>query len=182
MEIETVSCNSCGGPLDITAGTNYVTCGHCGSRLAVKRTASSAFTESLGEIAENTAAMTDHLANLNYHAELERIDREWEQERRGYLTTTKRGQTIEPNGAGAVIFGVIMAGFGLFWTVMAFSITSHFGGIANCFPLFGLIFVGFGIWMAVTGPKKAAEFEAARRRHQARRAAVLRGDPRGATE
>jgi DNA-directed RNA polymerase subunit RPC12/RpoP len=176
MPVETVSCNNCGAPLDVGPGANYVTCGHCGSRLVVKRTGSSLYTELLEKIDQKADAMARQLAELRYHAELEKIDREWEQERQGFLSTDKHGKTHEPNAAAGMVGGAVAAVFGTFWTIMAFWITGVGRGmgvgppaIFNCFPLFGLIFVGLGIWMFLKAPAVARKFEEAKRDYHHRR-------------
>jgi DNA-directed RNA polymerase subunit RPC12/RpoP len=167
MRVESVSCNNCGAPLEVGVGTNYVTCGHCGSRLAVKRTGSSAYTELLEEIDQKTDTMARHLAELRHHAELERIDREWEQERQGFLTADKHGNKHEPTTEGALLGGVVLIGFGLF-----FAITSGSMGAPFFFPLVGLGFAGYGVYLLVTGPAKAREFLRAREAYHRRRAEV----------
>jgi DNA-directed RNA polymerase subunit RPC12/RpoP len=167
VQIDSVSCNNCGAPLEVGAGTNYVTCGHCGSRLAVKRTGSSVYTELLEKIDQKTDAMARQLAELRHHAELERIDREWEQERQGFLTTDKHGNTHEPTTAGAILMGVLLIGFGLF-----FAVTSGGIGAPFIFPLVGLGFAGFGVYLLVTGPAQAREFQRAQEAFHRRRAAV----------
>ena len=167
MRVESVSCNNCGAPLEVGAGTNYVTCGHCGSRLAVRRTGSSAYTELLEEIDQKTDVMARQLAELRHHAELERIDREWEQERRGFLTTDKRGNTHEPTTAGAILVGVVFVGFGLFFAVTSWNMR------APClFPVVGLGFAGLGAYFVIAGPAKAKEYQRAQEAYRRRRAAV----------
>ncbi|HET6573820.1 MAG TPA: hypothetical protein VFG68_09480 [Fimbriiglobus sp.] len=164
MPVESVSCNNCGAPLEVGPWTNYVTCGHCGSRLVVKRTGSSLYTEILEEIDRKTDAMARQLAELRYNAELERIDREWEHERQGFLSTDKHGNKHEPNTFVAIFFGVVLIGFGLFFAVTAGSIGAPF-----FVPLFGLAFSGFGVYILVTGPAKAREFQLAREAYHRRR-------------
>jgi DNA-directed RNA polymerase subunit RPC12/RpoP len=167
MPVESVSCNNCGAPLEVSASTNYVTCGHCGSRLAIKRTASAVYTELLEKLDQKTDVMARQLAELRYHAELERLDREWEQQRRGFLTKDKHGNLHEPTTAGAVLGGVVMIGFGLF-----FAVASGGMGAPFLFPLVGLGFAGFGAYLLITGPVKAREFQKAQAEYHRRRAAV----------
>lgn len=53
-----------------------------------------------------------------------------------------------PSGMGFI--GALFAAiFGVFWTIMAFSMTRGFGIIGVIFPLFGILFVGLGIAQAV---------------------------------
>jgi DNA-directed RNA polymerase subunit RPC12/RpoP len=167
MQVETVACNNCGAPLEVGLGTNYVTCAHCGSRLTVKRAPTSVYTELLEKLDHKTDAMARQLAQIAYQNELWRIDREWEQEREGYLTTDKRGNKSEPTTAGALFGGVILIGFGLFSAVTAGSIGAPF-----IFPLAGLLFAGFGVYLLLFGPARARQFQQAREAYRRRRAAV----------
>lgn len=177
MELLSVSCNHCGAPLEVPLGANYVTCAHCGSRLAVKRTGSAVYTELLEKLDQKTDVMTRQLAEIAYRSELERLDREWEATRQSFLTTDKHGRTHEPHELGARIGGGIAVVFGLFWTLLASGMVAGAPGdgpfgLVACFPIFGLLIVGFGVWMFVKGPAQARRFEAAKRSYQQRRAAV----------
>ncbi len=167
MQVESVSCNNCGAPLEVGISTHYVTCGHCGSRLTIKRTGSSAFTETLEKLDQKADVMAEQLAELRYNAELERIDREWEQERQTFLTTDKRGNKHEPSTAGGIIGAIILIAFGLF-----FAITSGTMGAPALFPCAGVAFSGFGVFLMIAGPKRAGEFQRAKASYQRRRAAV----------
>jgi hypothetical protein len=164
MQIESVSCNNCGAPLDVGARTNFVTCGQCGSRLAIKRTESSLYTELLGKIDQKTDTMARHLAELRYHAELEKLDREWEQEKQGFLTTDKSGNKHEPTIASAILGGVICIGFGLFFAVVSSNIQAPF-----IFPVVGLGFAGFGVFLLIAGPSRAREYQRAQEAYRRRR-------------
>jgi DNA-directed RNA polymerase subunit RPC12/RpoP len=164
MQVESVSCNNCGAPLEVGPGTNYVTCGHCGSRLAVKRTGTSLYTELLEKIDQKTDAMARQLAELRYHAELERIDREWEQESQGFLITGKHGHKHEPTTAGAIFGGGILIVFGLF-----FAIISGNMGAPCLFSIVGVLFAGFGAYLLIRGPARAREFQQAKAAYRRRR-------------
>ena len=63
--------------------------------------------------------------------------------------------------------GVILIGFGLF-----FAVTSGGIGAPFIFPLVGLGFAGFGVFMLIAGPAKAREFQRAQEAYRRRRAAV----------
>jgi DNA-directed RNA polymerase subunit RPC12/RpoP len=47
MQLESITCNHCGAPLDVPDAANFVKCNHCDSRLAIKRTQSTTYTEEL---------------------------------------------------------------------------------------------------------------------------------------
>lgn len=181
MELLAVSCNNCGASLEVPLGANYVTCAHCGSRLAVKRTGSAVYTELLEKLDRKTDVMTRQLAEIAYRSELERLDREWEATRQTFLTTDKRGRTHEPNELGSRIGGAIFAAFGLIWSLATCGTTGAIGGspagdgpfgIIYCFPLIGLGLTGFGVWTFLKGPEQARKFEVARREYLRRKAEV----------
>ena len=60
--------------------------------------------------------------------------------------------------------GLFIAGFGLFWTIMATGITSsgrRMGAptVISIFPLFGLLFIAFGVYNAFRIYSKAEAYE-----------------------
>jgi DNA-directed RNA polymerase subunit RPC12/RpoP len=169
MEIVSLNCNSCGAPLRVTAGTNYVTCTHCGARLAVKRSGNSAYTEILEKLDQKTDAIAAQLEEITRQNEVERIDREWEQEREQYLTHHKDGTRSEPNAIGGLVMAVIAVGFGIFWMFTASKIAGPMG-------LFGLVFIGFGFYALVANTKSAEGYARAKERYRRRRQKALAGE------
>jgi LSD1 subclass zinc finger protein len=174
MPLESIACNNCGAPLQVPEGANFVTCVHCDTQLAVKRSGNARFTEAIEDLREQVEKLTRQ-------NELEALDREWEMEKESFMVSGKHGLRQLPTKTGSLIGGIVIAVFGLFWTVMAFSITgtaSHFGGgfggLFSCFPLFGLLFVAGGIATSVFAYRKAGDYELARRRYKRRRRDVLR--------
>jgi len=181
MDLDSLSCNKCGANLDAPTGTNYLTCNHCGARLAVRRNESATYTELMEAVARPLDAMAGHLGELVQERALERIDREWEQEREQYYVTTRTGARQIPDATSSIVGGVVVTAFGVFWTIMAGSMAVTVGGggpagMVACFPLFGVLFVLFGIAMSVVSYQKAQGYQNAQRRYQRRREAALRGD------
>ena len=77
-----------------------------------------------GHKGEAAGAVASQLAEVRYQNDLARIDREWEMEKEQYMVTGKHGTRHLPTqgmGLGIAVGGGL---FGLFWTIMAFSITS----------------------------------------------------------
>lgn len=70
------------------------------------------------------------------------------------MKSIKPGRGPSAMGAAGSIFAVI---FGIFWTIMAYSITrdAPFPLVSMVFPLFGLVFIGFGVVQAVYHFKNA---------------------------
>ncbi len=123
----------------------------------------------------------DHLAEVRHQNELARIDREWEIEREQYLITGRYGRREVPTTTGGLITAVVGGGFGLVWTIMAFSITSGapdvgpFSLAKVFFPLFGVVFIGAAVVWGLTCMKRAEKYQAAFRAYQARRAELTGG-------
>lgn len=76
MKVTSLACNNCGAPLEVAETTKFATCTHCGSRLSITHTGSAAYTEVLAQIGQHTEQMSDDLAAIRLHNELERLDRE----------------------------------------------------------------------------------------------------------
>lgn len=178
MKLETLRCNHCGGPIEVPDSANFVTCNHCNSQLAIRRTDSTTFTEELGEIKSNQKQMMEQLAQIERQNRLEQIDREWERERENYMITNKHGRKSEPSEASAVLGAMIAMAFGIFWMIFTFSLMKDHpspGGLWSFFPLFGLIPIAGGVGMAIYVYSKAKAYREAQRQYQLRRAVALDG-------
>jgi LSD1 subclass zinc finger protein len=162
MNLETIACNQCGAPLSVPEGAKFITCNHCHANLAVRRNESVRYTEMVEKIAEHTANLAEQVAHLRYQNELERIDREWQQERDSFMITDKDGARHEPSeGAASIVFVLVIA-FGIFWTIVA-------GAMFPPFALFGILFVGAAIYQMVSMRKKAQEYQQAQQAYKLRR-------------
>lgn len=104
--------------------------------------------------------------------EIDSLDRQWDLDREKYKITGKYGNQHTPSKVGSVASGVIVAAFGIFWTVMAASIGRGFGGVGALFPLFGLLFICVGVGASIWGYKKAEDYECAERLYRQRRRAL----------
>jgi LSD1 subclass zinc finger protein len=166
MNLETVTCNNCGAPLQVPAGARFVTCTHCQTSLEVHRDASVVYTEKVSEIADNTQKMAGELAELRRNSELERLDREWEQERQQYMIRGQHGEVQEPSIVGSMIAGVLLTVFSVFWIGVA----SNAGAPV---ALIGVVFLIVGIAVAINGSTKARNLAAGRQRYQRRRAELM---------
>ena len=122
------------------------------------------------------------LAETRYQNELERIDREWQIEREHYMVADRYGRRHIPTVGTGQLTAVGGGLFGLFWTVMAFSITSgapDFGpfSIAKVFfPLFGIVFTVGAMVYGLHLVNKATAYNKAFAAYQKRRAAVKAED------
>src|SRR5437879_3229328 len=78
------------------------------------------------------------------------------------------GQRSIPSQGMSVLGGVVVVGFGIFWTAMAASM-----GAPGFFPLFGVLFILAGVGMSIYSYTKASAYEEAQQRYQHRRAQLL---------
>ena len=108
MQLESLSCNNCGAPVDVPQSANFITCAHCGSRLAVKRTETAHYTEVLDRLQAHAYKVDRDLQYLRTQNELLLLDQAWEEERKQYMVSTTGGAPVEPS-LEVVILGVIVA-------------------------------------------------------------------------
>jgi hypothetical protein len=118
--------------------------------------------------------MQDELKSLRIDSELAKLDREWSLEKEGFMIQGKDGHKRIPTTTGSVIGGIVIVVFGVFWTAFAANITGghSFGGIFDCFPLFGIVFIVFGIGMSIYAYTKAKDYLQAERKYRQRRSAL----------
>ena len=175
MKLEQLTCNACGAPLEVPESANFVTCNHCSTQLAVNRTESVTCTEALDRLAGSTEELTDRLDDLVAQNAIEALDREWQQERKKYITIHKNGQETIPTEDGAVKGGIGGAIFGAFWTVFTIAIMAD-----APFLLPKLLFPGIGVLIIVgslagigSTQSKARDYHTAEKRYLARREELL---------
>lgn len=147
-----VNCNRCGSAVEVGPDTRHVTCAHCRTPLVIVRTASSVFTDIAAR-----------------QKELERIDREWEEEKQqNYTWTDKNGhrRTWDEMLEGVIVISVIV-GFVIFGVLL--------DAIANKNIEFLLIALALGtpstVWLTFT-VRKTRRYWRAEARYRARRFAA----------
>ena len=172
--IVSVRCNHCGAPLQVEAEARYLTCSYCSAQLEVHRSGGAVYTEVLGEIGKRTERIERDIQELKRRSAIEQLDREWEMRRQLLLVRNKDGSTDVPSASGGVIGGVIAVIVGFVWM----AITAG-AGAPGIFPLFGLLFIGAGIFGAVSQLSKADQYSREESSYQSRRAALLREDGAG---
>ncbi len=92
METVSVCCDSCGASLEFPNGVSFVTCNYCKSKLKVKQTSSTSYTE----IVEEVRAMSEDVESLKKESRLERLDREWESQKELFMIKKKNGFSYLP--------------------------------------------------------------------------------------
>jgi LSD1 subclass zinc finger protein len=180
MPVEAIVCSQCGAPLEVPAGVGFVTCNHCHAQLAVRREASVTYTEAIQKLASQTERLSDHVAQLRYESELERIDREWRLQREGLLVSDRRGNQTRPNSAAAGVMMFIGVVGGGVMSVFFYGVASLFGarsgegppGLLILFPFAPLLFALFAVIAGYSTMLKANDYKRAEAEYERRRAAV----------
>lgn len=164
--LESLLCNGCGAPLAVPASAQFVTCNHCHSQLAVRRTASTSYTETLQQVARQTEALTEQVKFLAYQNELAALDKAWERERESYLITDKNGRRHEPSEAGAILAAAICGIMALI--ALTVGASAAVGGAV----LFGLAFAAIGVCVGAYQMSRARSYRAAHQRYLNLRASL----------
>ena len=169
METISVQCNHCGAPLQVVEATRFVTCQFCNSRLEVKRTGSSIFTEEVAQIAKNTGKMAESLEVIALQSELERLGREHGHEHAGEnVRRAERG----PAGCVGIVMMAMITAFGIF-----FATSSSEAGAPSIFAIFGAEFALIGvlsIGKILLTMARPSEPDVGEHRYEARRAELVR--------
>ena len=183
MKVISLNCNHCGAPLDVPAKARFATCGFCEAKLAIEHVGNSYSTTVLDELKETTAQIAKDVAEIKSSSEIKDLDARWQQERLTHMVTGKHGHQSLPTKTGAVAGGIFIAGFGLFWTIMAAGITgsgARMGapGVIRIFPLFGVLFIAFGVFTAFRIFSRAEAYERANRSYLDQRRKLSREQSR----
>ena len=168
MKVTKVCCQGCGADLQIDETIRFVTCNYCNARLEVVHDKTVTHTKQLDKIERTTEQLANNLKVIELQNDLERLDREWENQRNGLLVRGKDGSLTEPSAAGSMVVGVIVIAFGIFWTVKASGM-----GAPGFFPLFGLVFIGFALFGMISGAAKAGQYRNEQAAYQGRRDALI---------
>lgn len=168
IQITKVCCQGCGANLEVDESIRFVTCNYCHARLEVVHDTSTTHTKLLEALDQRTESMAQDIKVLKLENELERLDREWESVRQSMLVRGKNGSVSEPSAASSTFGGIMAIVMGVFWMVLTGSSPAP-----ALFPMFGLVFIGVGIFGMISGNGKASEFHRLRSRYQARRGQLI---------
>jgi hypothetical protein len=167
-------CNHCGAPLEVTEGTNFVTCRFCSSRLAIEHSESAFYTRVIEAIEQQTNALSQDLETIKVQNEVERLDREWRMERERLCHRTKSGRLIEPTATDAGCMAFPQIAFGLAWFgLFAFAAVASDHAMPGFFSIVGLVIAIFGIVVLLSRTGKADHFESRRSAYDSRRARLV---------
>jgi hypothetical protein len=164
-----VPCNRCGARLEVGPQARFVTCDRCGAELAVQRTRSAVFTEAMSE---SDSAAGEPGAAANLRRDLARLEREWLMERQQYMVMNRYGRRYVPTPAGSLMVAVTVVGFGLVWTVTAFSM-ADLAGRGDPFRYLGILVIVLGIVVGGISYRRARRYQKAYDEYRRRRQALL---------
>ena len=176
MELETLSCNNCGAPLDVPLAANYVTCAHCGSRLVVQRSASVHYTEvleRLDKLDSRTHNVEAELRAMRLEKAIEELDDSWRVQSRKFAAIGKNGSISMPTG-GDVYFYIALAIIAVVASPFVFSYAS--GAMPPFVPVIVILFVllvVISIWGAFRADQNYKAFVQTESRYKARRTSLL---------
>jgi uncharacterized Zn finger protein (UPF0148 family) len=168
MKLLALNCNQCGAPLEVPAKAKFVTCNFCSTRLSVQRTDKVAYTEAIEEIQERTRQMSEDLKYLKKQSAVEDLDRSWRRRREQFMVRSEQGELSVPRKGTAIGIGIFTTLAGLLWMGFARDM-----GAPAPFPLFGLVFIGAGIFSAMRMNAKADEFHRTHRAYLSKRHKLL---------
>jgi len=121
--------------------------------------------------------MNDRLEELSVQNELLRLEQDWQAEQEQYLVRGRYGYRARPSAGTAIFVGVFAVIAGLIWMGFTMSMMrmgpAGPGGPGVFFPLFGLVFIAFGVGSAVWQYNRAMAFQRAEEAYQRRRRALL---------
>lgn len=167
MQTETVTCGGCGAPLSIPGNVEYVVCRFCQAQLHVQRHQSVVFTEVLQSLQQQTERLAETTEVLRLQNEIALLDRDWDQQSAELMVRGKHGRVSVPDKSSAIVGGVFLTLFGLFWTVMA-------GAMFPPMALFGILFIIFGVMNCMKLHSNADRYEALQAAHHRQREDLLR--------
>lgn len=168
MQITRVCCQGCGANLEVDESIRFVTCNYCHARLEVVHDSTTTHTKLLEELDQRTESMARDIKVLQLQSDLERLDREWESVRQAMMIRGKDGSVSEPNATSATFGGILAIVIGVAWMIFTGATPAP-----AIFPLFGLVFIGGGIFGMISGNNKASEFESLRSRYQMKRGQMI---------
>lgn len=160
MDVQSLSCNNCGAPLEVSPNANYVTCSYCKARLAIKRNASTAYTEVLTQIGENTGQMAGDLRFMRLKQQLQLLDEHWQEQdqqfRQQQTTLQAKAASANKSSRSTRAYSVLGMIIGIFVALDALSVTSSGASFLVC-GLFIIAFAALGIWTSTTKGRKYSE-------------------------
>ena len=164
MKVLSIACNNCGGPLEVPNKVRFLTCNFCDSRLEVQQSGSTYYTNVLEAVGD----LKHEIESLKLEGKLQRLDRDWQEQREGLKVRDKHGRSYIPSKAGTVVMMVVM----IFGALVVFGMWSS---MSSGMPA-GLILILVVIVLVIGSIHlgKAKEYEEKRARYTRKRRELMR--------
>lgn len=167
MNIQKVSCNSCGNLLQIETTTKYVTCNNCDTALELIQTGSSCYTKERSGNKTTVPTTNKISSNAVIYTELEMLDRAWQNDLPSYMYKgTLPDVEYKRNLAG----GISAIVFSSVWIVFMICILPALG-LLIAIP-FGFFMMGMGIWQINEGSTRRQKYLNAKKKYEKQRKAL----------
>lgn len=158
MRVISLSCDHCGGPLDVPLRAKYVTCGFCDTRLTVESTGNTHFTRTLDQIDRTTREIARDVKDIK--RQLDELDDQWRGSQRKYEIKSRPDIHRVPNPYEAVGFGAV----GIVVAIVVFGISAAAGEPAGI--VVGLVFgVGAALVLGIN-LQKCTRYKRSRREYE----------------
>jgi DNA-directed RNA polymerase subunit RPC12/RpoP len=180
MELETLSCNNCGAPLQVPITANFVNCAYCGSRLAVKRTESAHYTEvleRLDRLDTRTESVEAAVRVLQLDKAIMELDDGWRAKRKQYMMQGRDG-TLHAPGLGRIAFYVTVLVVVLIASPIIIATNPDLNRIAGASGpfIFVLLLLALTVgvfWVSIDEYRNYRRYQTLQASYQARRNALL---------
>jgi DNA-directed RNA polymerase subunit RPC12/RpoP len=176
MELETLSCNNCGAPLDVPLAANYVTCAHCGSRLVVQRSASVHYTEVLERLEQldsRTHNVETELLVIRLEKAIEELDDSWRVQSRKFAAIDKNGSASMP-ASGDFYYYIVLAIIAVVASPFVFAYASS--AMPPFLPVIVILFILLliiSIWGAIQTNRRYKAYVGFEARYKAERTSLV---------
>lgn len=113
VQVLNLVCNKCGASLHVKPGTQYVTCGYCGSQLQIHEDGGSLYTEVLNRIESKATHIEKGVEIIRLQNELERLDREYQNEKLDEKATRRGTENNENSFSPVGVIGGVVTVIGI---------------------------------------------------------------------
>ena len=110
ITIITLSCNKCGAPLKVPAGTAYATCAHCGTSLQIHVGEGAYYTSVLESLGASVNRIDQDVSAIRLQGELERLEKDWEEIKAQYAKALEISQA-DPLALALILFAFCVSFF-----------------------------------------------------------------------
>lgn len=168
MKIVNVSCQQCGAPLEVGEGVRFLTCKHCGARLALVEEPTNTHTRVLSELRGDMGVLKARVEAMEIRAAIEQLDEAWNRMLKE-VHGAKTGEPFEPptiiRAKVFLVLGLVLCGLSILWTLKERS--SHREGAFNVMA--GIVVAGVLVQASRRHIARVREYEQSETRYLIRR-------------